>query len=494
MRKVVIIGGGIAGLSAGIYALQNGFDVTILEQHTLPGGNCTSWKRKGYLFEGALHWLTGSSKDTPLYKVWRNVGALEENTKIYLKDPFVTYYFEGKEICLYRSPDKLERHLLELSPEDERPIKSLCKEIRQFSKMSMPIQDIKGVKVQGKSKMPLSMLLDVLPILPKMGAYQKISVQEFSQRFKHPAIRELIKSVVGENYTVSAMLFTLGCLASGDGGYVEGGSLTLSLNMARRFTELGGEIQYAAPAEKVIVEQGKAVGVAAKGQVIKADAVIVTNDTVKAIDCLFDKPLHEPWMEKLRQNVKFMADTFVCIGVEADLSSLPEDMIFPLEKPLSLAGKDFYSFSINNYASYKKYAPEGCTALTAFFLGDTYGYWKAKKEKGEYEAEKEKLANKVIELLAHALPQTAGKVAVVDVATPLTYERYCGTYHGSWMTLVEKGDKMTIYPSYSSSIQNLYFAGQRIQPPGGLPGALVTGRKAVQYLCKDTDTVFQGEI
>ena len=51
MKKVIIIGGGIAGLSAGVYARRSGFDVTILEQHTIPGGNSTSWKRDGYLFE-----------------------------------------------------------------------------------------------------------------------------------------------------------------------------------------------------------------------------------------------------------------------------------------------------------------------------------------------------------------------------------------------------------------------------------------------------------
>ena len=53
------------------------------------------------------------------------------------------------------------------------------------------------------------------------------------------------------------------------------------------------------------------------------------------------------------------------------------------------------------------------------------------------------------------------------------------------------------YISYSSkpkSISNLYFAGQRLVSPGGLPVALETGRKAVQYLCKDTDTIFQSKI
>ena len=60
-RKVIIIGGGIAGLSAGVYAQKCGFQATILESHNIAGGNCTAWKRKEYLFEGGMHWLGGSN-------------------------------------------------------------------------------------------------------------------------------------------------------------------------------------------------------------------------------------------------------------------------------------------------------------------------------------------------------------------------------------------------------------------------------------------------
>ena len=59
------------------------------------------------------------------------------------------------------------------------------------------------------------------------------------------------------------------------------------------------------------------------------------------------------------------------------------------------------------------------------------------------------------------------------------------------MTLMEKGSSMESYPTKPQSIKNLYFAGQRLTVPGGLPVAAETGRKAVQYLCKDTDTLFQ---
>lgn len=49
-KKMIIIGAGVAGLAAGIYARKNGFQATIYEMHHLPGGMCTAWKRGGYTF------------------------------------------------------------------------------------------------------------------------------------------------------------------------------------------------------------------------------------------------------------------------------------------------------------------------------------------------------------------------------------------------------------------------------------------------------------
>ena len=86
-QKVVVIGGGVAGLSAGIYAQKCGFDVTILESHFLPGGNCTSWKRGGYLFEGGMHWLTGSNPNEQVNSMWRHVGALTDDVEISYYEP-----------------------------------------------------------------------------------------------------------------------------------------------------------------------------------------------------------------------------------------------------------------------------------------------------------------------------------------------------------------------------------------------------------------------
>jgi hypothetical protein len=57
--KVLIIGGGIAGLCSGVYLRKNGFFTEILEMHSLSGGLATAWKRNGYTFENCVHWLVG---------------------------------------------------------------------------------------------------------------------------------------------------------------------------------------------------------------------------------------------------------------------------------------------------------------------------------------------------------------------------------------------------------------------------------------------------
>ena len=46
-KSVIIIGAGIAGLSAGCYAQMNGLRSQLFELHTIPGGLCTSWRRHG---------------------------------------------------------------------------------------------------------------------------------------------------------------------------------------------------------------------------------------------------------------------------------------------------------------------------------------------------------------------------------------------------------------------------------------------------------------
>lgn len=494
MKKVIIIGAGIAGLTAGVYARQSGFDVTIYEAHSIPGGASTSWKRKGYLFEGGMHWLTGSSSKTSLHKLWCEIGALDDNTAIYNRDPFLALEHEGKTAFLHRDIDKLQSHLIEMSPADEKEIIRLCSDVRKFMKVDMPISDIKGVKVTEKSSMPFKALISMLPAFFRMPFYANQTAKEYAMRYKSPLLQNLCRRIVGDDNNMTGMVFTLSTLAKNDGGYPIGGSLGMAGRIANRFEALGGVIEYNSKVEKVIIKNGITTGIVINSTEVSADAVIITQDTLAAIDNLFDSPLRESWADKMRMEIKPILNTFICLGIKADLSDVQESITFTSDTPIICAGKEIKEIGINNYAGYEGYAPKGCTAITSIFEGDSYEWWKEQKINGTYEAEKQKLAESFINALEKKYPQIAGNVEVWDVATPLTYERYLHSYKGSWMSIMGKGAKMQSYPSKPNSISNLYFAGQRLMIPGGLPIAAETGRKAVQYLCRDTNMVFHSRI
>ncbi|MFW9937802.1 MAG: NAD(P)-binding protein, partial [Candidatus Thorarchaeota archaeon] len=63
-RKIIIIGAGPAGLCAGCYLQMNGYDTEIFEMHDRVGGCCSSWERKGYIFDGCIHFLVGTGESS----------------------------------------------------------------------------------------------------------------------------------------------------------------------------------------------------------------------------------------------------------------------------------------------------------------------------------------------------------------------------------------------------------------------------------------------
>jgi len=489
-RKIIIIGAGVAGLSAGVYAQRSGFDVTILEQHTVPGGMCTSWKRSGYLFEGGIHWLTGSNHGTALYDIWQEVGALNDGVKVLYDEPFRSVEWEGKTVCLYRDLQKLQEHFNEISPEDAPATRRLVSAVKAFTEVQMPIMDIKGVKVAHPRKMSIGALLKMIPAIPKMGKAGKLSIAEYTDTFKHPALRLLLNNVVplAEEYSATSLLFTLATLAVGDGGYPEGGSLAMIKRMADTFTGLGGKILYKTKADKVVTRNGAADGAAIGGEVLAADAVIITQETLAAAERLFDTPPKDEWLLKLKRDVKPAACCFICIGVRV---KLPETPLLMVPKPVQCGGFSYPVLGFNNYSNYPGYAPEGCTALTTALMGDSYEFWKKAKDEGRYEAGKQAVAEEVVGAFCRKYPEAKGKVEVVDVATPLTYERYTGASKGSWMSIMGKGETpSSACPCTLEDTKNVYFAGHRTKLPGGLPGALISGRDAAQMVCRQFDVVF----
>ena len=126
MKKIVIIGGGIAGLSAGVYGLLAGYEVSIYEKNKIAGGECMGWNRKGYHIDNCIHWLTGTKKGTELRKVWETVGALSPDSEF--ADTQAFYNEEKKKLEAIDSFDGFEPCVKEIKEDLEDTINKFKKD------------------------------------------------------------------------------------------------------------------------------------------------------------------------------------------------------------------------------------------------------------------------------------------------------------------------------------------------------------------------------
>lgn len=464
-EKLIIVGGGISGLTAGIYAQRSGFQTLILEKCATPGGVSTCWKRGGYMFEGGVHWLNGSGEHLDLNKVWKEVGALKDNNPIYFKDPVYVLKNGKAQLAIWRDSDRTLQELSAYSPRDKKVLRSIFRDVRMFKYFQSPVEGVTGI-------MDYIRMFPAICVTPRLWMQ---SIKHYLSRIKDPDVRTLLEAVVAPVNNAMTFAYTLSGFFTGDSGYPSGGSLRMALNMADTFREAGGEIRYNTAVEKVA--DG---GVIVNGELLKADAVIVTVDARTAIDKLFEKPLQDRWARRMRKLLVTSQTVFVGVGVEADLNAYPKSMVFKV--PFKDGGVDIPFFVVSNYAR-DRYSPEGCTTITALFPGYSYGYWKAAREDGTYEEKKKAVAEKFIGILEEQIPETKGKIAVTDVATPVTYQRYCDTYEGSYMSDWLPATLTTNAPNRYR--KGLYFAGQRTAYSGGLPPAVISGRLAARLLCKD---------
>ena len=120
--KIVIVGAGVSGLSAGIFALKAGYEVEIYEKNNVAGGCCSSWKRGDFTIDNCIHWLTGTKKGTPQYNVWKELGVIKDDEAFIQRESFYTSEYMGQKITLWRDLERTRKELLELSPEDEKEI------------------------------------------------------------------------------------------------------------------------------------------------------------------------------------------------------------------------------------------------------------------------------------------------------------------------------------------------------------------------------------
>jgi phytoene dehydrogenase-like protein len=138
-------------------------------------------------------------------------------------------------------------------------------------------------------------------------------------------------------------------------------------------------------------------------------------------------------------------------------------------------------------------APEGETLLTVMLPTTNHEYWeKLRRDNREkYLEEKDRIASEIIEALEKRFGNVREHVGMIDVSTPATVIRYTNNWKGSfegWLNSPKMGfRRMT---KTLPGLRNFYMAGQWVEPGGGLPTALISGRYVTQIICKEDKKSF----
>ena len=490
-KLIIIIGGGLSGLAVGCYGRMNGYRTSIFEMHSIAGGVCTGWKRKGYTIDSAMNWLMGTRPVKPgigVYKYWQELGVAQ-HWQIVDHDRFMIFEDEtGNMFSLYSDIDQLERQMIEISPEDKEIIHEITNAAREFTRYDLSQdkpQELYNVFDYLKA-------VKMFPFLMFMRKWSKVSVADYIKRFKSPLLRQIIsldEDVTQINSSALGIPLVLAFLNQQTAGYVIGGSLALVGYIQRRYLDLGGELHFKTKVEKILTENGKAVGIRlVDGTEHQGDVVVSAADGHATIfDMLGSKYIDDAIRGYYDNLTLYPPLIYIGLGIDRTFDDIPpsaEGLTFPLEDPLTIAGQEYKSFTAQIYNFDHTLAPQGKT-LVRVMLNTDYDYWEQLyKDPERYKAEKEQIEDMVISLLDKRFPGLANQVEMCDIATPMTWVRYTGNWRGAYEGWMRDMKAPLLMKKKLPGLDNFYMAGQWVNPGGGMPAAVMSGRHTIQMICK----------
>ncbi len=489
MKSILIIGGGVSGLSAGIHAQLLGFSSTIVEKNPAPGGICTAWRRQGFHIDGSMHWLTGTQPGNTTYDMWRTLGVLGDNVRLIPNTSQGVYEYGGVSFNVPRDLDEYKRTLLEIAPRDRRHINRLVRDIRTVALMDMPAEA--PVEFLPRKK-KLELLLPMLRMRLFVGKRATMTNGEYAKRFKSPVLKKYFGIWPQSEDQHMGYLFKTAMLSRGNADYPEGGSARLVKNMVARYISLGGKILTSKEAGEIVTKDGVCTSVRFNdGTELNADYVLCACDPSVTLNRLLRGKYRVPEFEERYNDTEkyYLTSCFIAVfALDFIPEGLPALTTFT-GLPLKVGHSVAESFPLRSFSFEPDFSPAGSLLLTMDITqrDADYEFWSKLRADNlaAYQVHKLGIANELLRRILTRFPEWQGHIRVIDTLTPATYNRYTGAYHGAWMAFRSKaGGKRMTHTGEIPGLKNVMLTGQWLQPSGGLPVAAAMSKFSVQRICK----------
>ncbi|WP_457553237.1 phytoene desaturase family protein [Desulfobacula sp.] len=478
---VVVIGAGLGGLVSAAYLSKYGFDVTLIEQHSVPGGYATSFDRGDFTFDVSLH-ATVAEHAMP-QMILSDLGVWDKLKIAYTPElrRIVTPEFD---LTLpARDPEGVKKVLSEQFPHEKKGIYNF------YGEMEQVIAEL----WQGK-RFAFSM----------MDKLEKLSLELWiSEHVKDPDVKYCMAIFSGYYGVAPSKINALFyAIATGEylvlgGQYYKARSQDLSDTLALAIEERQGKILYNTTADQILFDEKKSVkGVKdSQGTIFPAKAIIANCSVPLLFNRLIPQNIvPKSYTKKIRQRNTSLSSFVVFLGLNQELSHITDyeiDVSFGTNRyDSSLSSQkvlDQSDIGVTIYDNlFKGYSGPGKTTMTIMTLAD-YEPWKKfeadyfNNDKEAYNNEKERIAQNFIKRIEKMLiPGLFDMIEVMEIGTPLTNKFYTNNPGGA----IYGFDRDMEQLNAKTPVKGLYLASAWSHG-GGYTPVMMGGREAAAMMLKE---------
>jgi phytoene dehydrogenase-like protein len=493
---IIVIGAGVSGLMSASLFGRLGYRVCVLEMDARPGGYIAGFNRLDYRFDSAIHWLNQCGKNGLVTQAFNFIGT--DYPKASIQHKIRKYHINEYQYLITTDVDAFKRQLQKDFPEDSAGIERFFKDARKigrsFENFRFINRNMSTMNLLEKANRGIQMLRFVIPFIPHVRFSGDEGVKKGLKRyFTNPKLLELFGSEPD----------LLSCLIPIAWTYIQdyqtpprGGSQMFAEWLAHVSESYGNEVRFKSKVSKILLENNKAVGVEYehRGQLqqVRGRYVIAACDVKNLYEKYLPKEITNPDLLKRLDNAELYASAFTlslaldCTGEELGFG---EEILYIADPTITrerlgngdpeTSGMHVISGAVRD----KSLAPEGKGTLTIFIPSfiEQYENWGTKlDEKGnftrgaDYKETKQKVADVLIDRLERELNiDLRSHIVYLDIATPITHQRYTGNRNGTMMgARPGKSNMQAKVAHYKTPVPNVFLSGHWAELGGGIPVAV----------------------
>ena len=473
-KKVIVIGSGFSSLSAACYLAKDGYDVSIYEKNSAVGGRASKFSKEGFTFDMGPSWYW---MPDIFDKFFGDFGR--KTSEFYTLDklsPAYKIFFSDDVITIGDSMDKI-------CAEFERIEAGSSKELRKFIASAQENYDIAINKVVLRPGLSPLELVTKETIL-KVDQFFKTISSQVRKKFKNPKLISTLEFPVlflGAKPSNTPSFYNFMNFADFGLGtwHPRGGMYEIILGMETLAKDLGVTIHTNQNVDKILVKDGKTMGIISKGLEINSDVVLSGADYHHS-ETLLDQQ-HRQYTEAYWDKKTFAPSSLLFyIGFDKKLKNVEHHNLFfdtDFEKHAEEIYDDpkwptdplFYA----NFPSVtdKSMAPENCE--TGFFLVPIA------TDLEDTSVLREEYLDLILKRFEERTNQQIRKNIIFKESFCVNdfidrYNSYKGNAYGLANTLTQTA---FLRPNLKSKkVKNLFFTGQLTVPGPGVPPALISGK------------------